>query len=336
LRLDKKAREVVREREASLPTENAPAAAKPARRATAPGKAAAVTIEGVTLTNPDKPLFGEIGFTKRDLCEYYARIAPLMLPHVAMRPLSLVRCPNGWDKPCFFQKHAKDSVPAWVQRVEVQDSAGPADYMMANDARSLVTLAQMGVIEMHPWGSRKGKLEHPDRLIFDLDPDEKLGWNDVKAAALLVRTLLDDLGLRSFVKTTGGKGLHVVVPIAPTMAWDVAKGFCADVAGVLVRTFPDRFTAKLAKEARPGKILIDYYRNARGATAIAPYSVRARANAPVAAPIEWSALDGDVDLRFDYFNARGLDALLDRADPWRQIRTVKQRVTAAMRKRIAG
>jgi bifunctional non-homologous end joining protein LigD len=289
----------------------------------------------VTITNPDKPLFAEIGFTKRELCEYYARIAPLMLPHVMRRPLSLVRCPNGWSAKCFFQKHAKADVPDWIDRVEVQDSAGPADYMMANNAKSLVTLAQMGVIEIHPWGSREGKLDHPDRLILDMDPDDALGWDEVKTAALLARTLLDDLGLRSFLKTTGGKGLHVVVPVAPTMEWDLAKRFVEDIALVLVRTFPDRFTAQIAKKARPNKIFIDYLRNAHGATAIAPYSVRAREGAPVAAPVEWSVLDAAEDIRFAHFNARSIDALLARPDPWAGMDQVRQTVTAAIRKRVS-
>ena len=205
---------------------------------------------------------------------------------------------------------------------------------MANNVKSLVTLAQLGSIEMHPWGSRKGKLEHPDRLIFDLDPDDALPWSVLKDAALLVRGLLEDLGLRSFLKTTGGKGLHVVVPIAATMNWETAKTFVHDTANVLVRTFPDRFTATLSKRARPGKIFIDYLRNAHGATAIAPYSVRARAGAPVAAPVEWSALDADI--RFDRFNLRSVATLLERNDPWKDLAKVRQTVTAAMRKRVAA
>jgi bifunctional non-homologous end joining protein LigD len=218
--------------------------------------------------------------------------------------------------------------------VEVQDSDGPADYMMANNVKSLVTLAQFGVIELHPWGSRTPRLERPDRLIFDFDPDDALPWDDVKAAALLMRGLLDDLGLRSFLKTTGGKGLHVVVPVAATMDWDTAKAFVRDVANILVRTFPDRYTTTISKKARPGKILIDYYRNAHGATAIAPYSVRARAGAPVSAPVDWSALDEDI--RFDRFNVRSIATLLDRDDPWKDLASVRQTITATLRKRVAA
>ena len=170
------------------------------------------TIADVAVSHPDKVLFPDMGLTKRELCEYYEAVSALMLPHAKDRPLSLVRCPDGAEGKCFYQKHAKDSVPAWVDRVEVQDSAGPARYMMANSTKSLVTLAQLGVIEFHPWGSKRPKLEHPDRLIFDLDPDDALPWDAVKTAALLTRGLLEDLGLKSFLKTPAGKGLHVVVP----------------------------------------------------------------------------------------------------------------------------
>ena len=297
------------------------------------GKSVATTIAGVTISNPDKVLFPDIGVTKRELCEYFEAIAPLMLPHLTGRPLSLVRCPDGARGKCFYQKHAKDTVPAWVDRVEVLDSDGPAEYMMANNAKSLVTLAQLRVIEMHPWGSRKPKLEFPDRLIFDLDPDDALPWKAVREAALLTRGLLDDLKLTSFLKTTGGKGLHVVVPVTPSLDWDEAKAFVRDAANVLVRAFPDRFTSTVSKSARGGKIFIDYLRNAHGATAIAPYGVRARDGAPIAVPVDWSALDEDI--RYGFFNVRSLDALLRRDDPWKDIAKLRQRITAAMRKRVA-
>ena len=325
LRVDKRAGDVVREQE--VPVE---AATSRAARASA----GATIIAGVTITHPDKMLFDDIRVTKRELCAYYEAIAPLMLPHLKDRPLSLVRCPEGTRGKCFYQKHAKDTIPSWVDRVKVQDSDGSADYMMANNVKSLVTLAQFGVIELHPWGSREAKLDHPDRLIFDFDPDDALPWDDVKSAALLMRGLLDDLGLRSFLKTTGGKGLHVVLPIAPTMDWDTAKAFVRDVASILVRTFPDRYTTTISKRARPGKILIDYYRNAHGATAIAPYGVRARAGAPVAAPIDWAELDGDI--RFDHFSVRSLEKLLDRDDPWKDFATTRQTITATLRRRVAS
>src|SRR5688572_25080801 len=336
LRVDKRAKDVIREREAPVDDVAKDRPNVVSKRTPAARKSASPTIAGVTISHPDKVLFADVPLSKGELCAYYEAIAPLMLPHLKDRPLSLVRCPEGTRGKCFYQKHAKDTIPAWVDRVKVQDSDGPADYMMANNVKSLVTLAQFGVIELHPWGSRKAKLEHPDRLIFDFDPDDALPWDDVKSAALLMRGLLDDLGLRSFLKTTGGKGLHVVLPVAPAMAWDMAKAFVRDVANLMVRTFPDRYTTTISKAARPGKILIDYYRNAHGATAIAPYAVRARAGAPVSAPVEWSALDGKQDIRFDHFSVRSLDALLDRDDPWKELASVRQTVTATLRKRVAA
>ena len=336
LRVDKRAKDVIREREAPVEAVGKKGASVVSKRTPAARKSPSPTIAGVTISHPDKVLFADVPLSKGELCAYYEAIAPLMLPHLKDRPLSLVRCPEGTRGKCFYQKHAKDTIPAWVDRVEVQDSDGPADYMMANNVKSLVTLAQFGVIELHPWGSRKAKLEHPDRLIFDFDPDDALPWEDVKSAALLMRGLLDDLGLRSFLKTTGGKGLHVVLPVVPTMEWDIAKAFVRDVANLMVRTFPERYTTTISKAARPGKILIDYYRNAHGATAIAPYAVRARPGAPVAAPVEWSALEAKQDIRFDHFSVRSLDALLDRDDPWKELASVRQTVTATLRKRVAA
>jgi bifunctional non-homologous end joining protein LigD len=213
---------------------------------------------------------------------YYEAMAPLILPHIAKRPLSLVRCPDGWNGQCFYQKNADKAVNAVVDRVEVPEKDGKATYMGASSAAALVALVQWGVIEIHPWGSRKPKLERPDVLIFDFDPDDEVPWKELVTAVGLLRTLLDELGLVGFLKTTGGKGLHVVLPIRATLTWDEAKAFTRDVAEFMVRTFGDRFTATVSKARRKGKIFIDYLRNAEGATAVAPYAVRARAGAPVA------------------------------------------------------
>ena len=171
---------------------------------------------------------------------------------------------------------------------------GTATYLAANSTAAVVALLQWGVIEIHPWASRKPKLDRPDRLILDFDPDDGVGWPDLVSAVQVTRALLDDLGLKGFLKTTGGKGLHIVVPIRPTIEWEVAKGFAKAVADMLVSTFPDRFTATLSKAQRKGKIFIDYLRNGQGATAVAPYSVRAREHAPVATPIAWEELAQDV------------------------------------------
>ena len=342
LRLDKKATEVVRERPA--PAEPAPAAPKNPRATRAPTSARKRAdppdeVAGVALSHPDKVYFPEAAITKRELARYYASVAPWLLPHLAGRPLALVRCPDGWARQCFYQKHADRSVHDAVTRVDVPEGKGTATYFSARSAAALVGLVQWGVIELHPWGARTPRLDRPDRLVFDFDPDEGLSWRELATAALLLRTLLDEMKLTGFLKTTGGKGLHVVLPIRPTLSWDDAKSFTKAVADFLVRTFPDRFTATLTKDRRKGKIFIDYLRNAQGATAIVPYGVRARANAPVATPIGWNELERDV--RFEHFSIRNVPQRLARfdarpqTDPWEKFFETRQAITAAMRKRLA-
>jgi bifunctional non-homologous end joining protein LigD len=288
------------------------------------------TVAGVKLTNPDKILYPEAGVTKRDLALYYEAIGARIIPHLNNRPLTLLRCPNGWNKECFYQKHADQSVAGIIDRVSIQDSGGPASYMMANSTGALVALTQMGVLELHPWGSRAPKLALPDRIIFDFDPDESLEWNKIAEAVNLLKTLLDTLGLRGFLKTTGGKGLHVVIPIEPKLPWEQIKGFSHAIAQLFVKTFPDRFTSKLLKLSRRGKILIDYLRNGEGSTAVAPYSIRAKASAPVSTPINWVELAQDV--RHDYFNIRNVPSRLKRLkrDPWHGFLSLRQTVTKAM------
>lgn len=342
LRDDKKATEVVREEAAPARTDDQtpPPRTRALTRASAVrtkavvAEAASDTIAGIKLSHPDKQLFPEAKLAKRDLARYFAQIGDWIVPHLRDRPLALVRCPDGWSKQCFFQKHADKSVNAAVTRVEVPEGKGTATYFAANSIPALVALVQWGVVELHPWGSRTPKLDRPDRLIFDFDPDDGVGWKHVVDAVGVLRALLDDLGLEGFLKTTGGKGLHVVVPIRPTLDWDQAKGFTKAIADLLVGTFPDRFTATMSKAQRKGRIFIDYLRNAEGATAIAPYAIRARANAPVSTPIAWKELGTDV--RFDYFNVRNVPARLARLrqDPWAGIGTARQSVTRAMFKRV--
>lgn len=327
LREDKAAADVVKENAA------APAAAGPsAKKRAATGASDAVA--GIALTHADKLLYPEAHLAKRDLAKYYEAVADWILPQLANRPLTLVRCPNGWNQQCFYQKNADESVDAAIERVAVKTSDGPARYMMANSLSALVALTQRGVLEIHPWGSSRPKLQSPDRIVFDFDPDDDLAWAQVVEAVSLIRALLDEIGLQGFLKTTGGKGLHVVVPIRPTRGWDEIKGFSKAVAEFLVRTFPDRFTDKITKSRRRGKIFIDYLRNAEGATAIAAYAVRARANAPVATPIDWTELDREV--RYDYFNVRNIPQRLARMkrDPWSGFFELKQSVTATMMKRV--
>ena len=341
LREDKRARDVVRETPAHLDNASAPSPVeKPRKRAgrPAPRKRSNAgpedIIADIAISNGDKVLYPEAKVTKRELAEYYVAIGDWIVPHLENRPLTLVRCPNGWDKPCFYQKHAKESISEYIDRIDIREGGGEQPYMMANNVSAVVALVQMGVLELHPWGSRAPKLGYPDRLIFDFDPDETLPWDRLVEAVNVLRKLLDTLGLRAFLKTTGGKGLHVVVPVAPTRAWDPAKAFCKAIAELLVRTFPDRFTSKMTKTTREGRIFVDYLRNAENATAIAPYSVRAKRNAPVAMPITWEQLKQD--LRNDHFNVRNVPGLLARRrrDPWVELQDVDQELTDAMLQQV--
>src|SRR5690242_17369736 len=263
LRDDKPARDIVREApvhptqedgdEAPSSTKRAtnkkkaPATSRKLSRASSPNPSAAPDeVEGVAISNGAKVLYPEAGITKMELAQYYAHVGDLLVPHLNKRPLTLVRCPNGWDK-CFYQKHATESISDYIERIDIRDSGGIKPYMMANSVSAVVALLQMGVLELHPWGSRAPKLGYPDRLIFDFDPDEGLAYDKLVDAVTVLRKLLDALELEAFLKTTGGKGLHVVVPIQAVHVWDDAREFTKAVAELLVRTFPDRFTSKLAK-----------------------------------------------------------------------------------------
>jgi bifunctional non-homologous end joining protein LigD len=287
--------------------------------------ATAVTVEqpalegrlppGVRLSHPDKVLISDPGITKRELALYYTRVAEAMLPHLGHRPLALVRCPEGSGRPCFFQKHLGPGIGASVQRVRIRDQSEERTYMAVQDLAGILALVQLGTLEFHLWGSRVDDVERPDRLVFDLDPDAGLPWARVVAAAQRVRELLGDLGLTSFVMTTGGKGLHVVVPIAPGPTWDRVKPFCHAVALTLAREAPRRFTASLSRTRRTGRIFIDYLRNGRGASAVCPYSSRARPGATVAFPLAWDELGPGLDPA--RFTVRTVPALLAAGrDPW--------------------
>ena len=352
LREDKNAADVVRERPvhesemkpakaATDPSKAAPKPEPPPQRKAAGNSAGTKasaetsdTIAGVKLSHPDKLLYPEAKLAKQDLARYYEDVGEWILPHLRERPLSLVRCPDGWKGECFYQKHAPRSVNPAIARVVVPEGGGKATYMAANSVSALVALVQWGVLELHPWGSRKPRLDRPDRLIFDFDPDDAVKWDELVAAVGVLRAILGDLGLTGFLKTTGGKGLHVVLPIRATLEWEQAKGFTRAIAELMARTFPDRFIAVMSKTRRKGRIFIDYLRNAAGATAIAPYSLRARANAPVATPIGWDELTEDV--RFDHFNLRTIPSRLSalKSDPWSDFLELRQSIGKAMFKRV--
>jgi bifunctional non-homologous end joining protein LigD len=287
---------------------------------------------GVRLTSPDKILYPDEGITKLELANYYKTIADWILPHIADRPLVLVRCPEGQTKECFFQKHPAAGTPDTLRQIPVREKNKTENYVIADDVAGLISLAQIGALEIHAWGSRADKLERPDRLIFDLDPAPDVPWIQVVQSARQVRQFLEELGLESFVKTTGGKGLHLVVPVDRRHDWDEAKAFCKSVADTIVAADPERYTANMSKAARPGKIFIDYLRNGRGATAIVPYSTRARPGAPVSVPLTWEELS--VRTTSDRFTVRNVGKRLAslKRDPWAEILAMRQSFTPALAK----
>lgn len=259
---------------------------KPEAPAKIPADAKAVEI-----SSRERVIFPDSGTTKGELADYYQAIGGLMLPFLAGRPVSLVRCPGGRAKKCFFQKHDSGSFGPHVHHVPIREKdGGTEDYLYVEDVAGILACVQMGTIEFHGWASLARDVEKPDRMIFDLDPDEGLAFADVKTAARDIRDRLADIGLVSFAMLSGGKGVHVVVPLKPDHGWDVHKDFARRFAEALAMAEPDRFTATMSKAKRKGKIFIDWLRNQRGSTAVVPYSARARSNAPVAVPIAWDEL----------------------------------------------
>ena len=307
--------------------------AKPAARAQA-AQRDLHEVAGVRLTHPERVVYPEQGITKLGLASFYVEIADWILPHVADRPLSLLRCPTGRGQLCFYQKHLEASAPAALGRVTIQEKDTTGVYSVVRDVAGLVSLVQMGVLEIHPWGSRADDVERPDRLTIDLDPSGEVGWPAVADGARRVRKLLRSVGLESFVKTSGGKGLHVVAPIQRRLAWPELKAFCKAIALRMAADSPDEFTTSPLKAARKNKTFVDYLRNERGATSVAAYSTRARQGAPVSTPVGWDELDSD--LRSDYFNVENLPARLKklRRDPWRELAGMRQSITASARKTL--
>jgi bifunctional non-homologous end joining protein LigD len=285
---------------------------------------------GFELTNLDKVLYPEQGITKAQLVAYLAVVADWMLPQLARRPLTLVRCPEGRHKPCFFQKKIFPGSPKAIATVKIrEDDGSTVDYMQVHDMPGLIGLAQLGTLEIHTWGCHADKVERPDIMVFDLDPDPGVGWNEVALAAFDVRRRLGELGFTSYVKTTGGKGLHVCAPVKRTIDWDSFKAFTKAFADKMVADEPKRFTSNVSKAARKGRIFVDYLRNGRNATFITPYSPRARTNAPVATPITWEELAQGVDPTA--FTAQTIPARLAKLakDPWHGIDDLDQAITAA-------
>jgi bifunctional non-homologous end joining protein LigD len=324
LREDKPAAKIKLERPAPAPSGNDK------------GRDDKMKIGTIDLTNPDRLLYPEQGITKRELALFYEKIADRILPHLAGRPLTLVRCPQGHQKECFYQKHVGENLPDWVRRVPIKEGGSVGKYVVIDSLPGLIALVQMGVLEIHTWGSRVDRIEQPDRVTFDLDPDAELPWARVIEAARALRRKLAGLGLNAFVKTTGGKGLHVVVPIVRKYRWDEIKPFCKSLAESMTREEPERYLATMSKAKRKGKIFIDYLRNGRGATAVAAYSTRAKSGAPVSVPVSWEEVAAGI--RPDQFNVRNLAGRLSRLrkDPWENYESSRRSITAAMMKEVSG
>ncbi|SDF32544.1 DNA ligase D [Terriglobus roseus] len=288
------------------------------------------TTPSLRLTHPEKVVDPESGVTKRELMDYLWAVSEEMLPHIAGRPLSLVRCPEGSDHQCFYQKHVNHMLPAGVGSVMVADKKGgaPEPYITLDTAEALAGLAQMSVLEIHPWGSRNDNLEHPDRIIIDLDPDESLPWSTVCEAALEVRDVLKSAGVESFVKTTGGKGLHVLFPITPKHDFAFMKTWTHGLVQAMEQARPELYLTKMTKAARTGKIYLDYLRNERGATAVAPYSMRARSGLPVSMPLEWKELTSNTRPRYTVHDFEEWKPRLKK-NPWRKVFELKQTLNAA-------
>jgi bifunctional non-homologous end joining protein LigD len=333
LREDKDPREVVRESIAGAAARNAKdtspgrARGNAGQRLTSRGSAD-VMVAGVPLTHPDRILWEDQGVTKQGLAEFYEEIAEWILPHVVNRPLALVRCPAGAQKGCFFQKHSWAGLSDFILRETVRDDEGEEEVLFVENISGVVALVQASVLEIHPWGTTIGDVERPDRITMDLDPGEGVDWPGVIAAAREVRERLTALGLDSFVKTTGGKGLHVVVPLAPKADWEEVKTFARALAESMEADSPQRYISKATKKARSGLIYVDYLRNGRGATAIAAYSTRARAGAPVSVPLAWNELSPAI--KPNHFTVENLPARLQRLrkDPWADLLKSKQTLPA--------
>lgn len=288
LRKDKDPREIKKEK-----ADDEIQPQSPAKEAERPMKANAnsIIIEGIKISNPDKLIFADPEVTKGDVIRYYAKVAERMLPYVSHRVLSIVRCPKGISQTCFYKKHPG---PGSKGIVTIRISTGDGeteDYFYIENASGLIAEAQMGTLEFHTWGSRVDELEKPDLMVFDLDPDEGMDLSTVRQGVRDMKNILAELSLNSYLKTSGGKGYHVVVPLKPTVSWDVFHDFARRVAQVMEQKWPDRYTSNVRKAKRTNKIFIDWIRNGRGATSIAPYSLRARKGAGVSMPIAWDELD---------------------------------------------
>jgi len=328
LREDKEPKDVKRERTLPVKEIEKEQRTSKTRKSTKEAKGSNAVL-GVAISHPERVIFPKEKITKLDVARYYEAVGSVMLPYVSDRPLALVRCPEGVSAACFFQKHAGMGLPASIREERIGPKKEDA-VLLIDSEEGLVSLVQRGVLEVHIWGSHFKTIEKPDLLVFDFDPDPSVKWPEVVKAALRMRDLLEDLDLESYTKTTGGKGLHVVVPIKPLLEWDAIKQFCRAVAAKFAAQDPERFLINMSKEKRKGKIFVDYLRNGRGSTAVAPYSTRARPGGLIATPLSWRELEkGAVPADFT------LESVVRRVakgfkDPWKGMLSNEQSLTVKM------
>ena len=291
-----------------------------ARLASPPGLA----IAGVPISSPERLLFPDAHITKLDMLRYYETVSEWIVPHLRGRPLTLKQCAPDVDH-CRYLRHSGERAPKQVRVVHIQEQTKVGDYMVIDDLSGLIALAQRNIVEFHTWNATADRVERPDRIVFDLDPGPNVAWKDTVAAARLLRTSLQSIGLESWVKTTGGKGLHIVAPIVPAHDWSDCLAFAKAVAGEIVEHDPRRFTLKFSKEGRASQILIDYLRNNRTNTSVAAYSARARETAAVSVPIAWEELT--TRLKPERWTIRTVPKLLlSRKDPWAGYFRAKQKL----------
>jgi bifunctional non-homologous end joining protein LigD len=333
LRRDKSPKQVVRERPVvvgEVPTGRTMARQRQTRRSGATpsaGDDSEPVVAGVRISNRDRVIFSKPRLTKLDLARYYESIGEWIMPHVAGRPLTLVRCPDAVGQGCFFMKHSKVWAPSTLRRVRIQEKTKLGEYLIADDVPGVIGLVQMGIVEIHTWNSTYSHLEQPNRIVFDLDPGDRVTWARVIAAARTVRRALEALDLEAYVKTTGGRGLHVVVPLVPQADWAECLAFARALSERLEHANPGEYTTVFAKDGRENKILIDYLRNNRTNTSIAAFSTRAREGAPVSFPIRWEELKPSLEpSTITGVTAPGRLARR-RSDPWKSYWTSRQRLT---------
>jgi bifunctional non-homologous end joining protein LigD len=307
LREDKKSKEVHREKAAHLEK----------KKKSKSGESKFV------ITHPDRIVYPKDKIKKIDVVNYYKSVSPWMLKVLAGRPLALIRCPDGVSTTCFFQKQADENSKLTAVR---KDNALDQRVMSIDSEEGLLQLVQWGALEFHLWQSHQKTVLYPDQLVFDLDPDEGLSWEKVRKAAFRMKDLLERLSLKSFIKTTGGKGLHVQVPIAPIYTWDQIKNFCKTVTMQLASEYPNEYTTNILKKNRKGKIFLDYLRNGFGATAIAPYSLRAKEKPTVSVPISWKELE-TLETPDEFTIHNTLKRLASqKKDPWAEFYKMKQKI----------